>query len=91
MRHDHVLVHGAGQGVGYRSATRTAAVRAGVAGWVRNRTDGTVEAELHGDAARVQRVLDAMAQGTPAAHVSRIDTDDGPGSGPLGFEIRADA
>ena len=39
-----VLVEGAVQGVGYREFTRLAALRLNVAGWVRNRSDGGIEA-----------------------------------------------
>ena len=38
------------QGVGFREFTRAAAERRGLAGWVRNRSDGTVEARLVGSA-----------------------------------------
>ena len=43
-----VVVEGRVQGVGYRDFTRRAAERLGVAGWVRNRRDGAVEALLSG-------------------------------------------
>jgi acylphosphatase len=41
-----VVAEGAVQGVGYREFTRRAALRLGVSGWVRNRSDGAVEALL---------------------------------------------
>ncbi len=44
-----VVVHGLVQGVGYRVSVERAAVGRGVAGWVRNRPDGTVEAVFEGD------------------------------------------
>ena len=50
-----LVIHGRVQGVGYRYAMVDAAERCGVAGWVRNRRDGTVEAFVQGDAARWTR------------------------------------
>ena len=44
-------ISGRVQGVGYRDALRRRGAGHGVAGWVRNRRDGTVEAVLQGDAA----------------------------------------
>ena len=48
MRRVHVIVGGEVQGVGYRYTMRMVAREAGVAGWVRNRRDGSVEAEIEG-------------------------------------------
>lgn len=63
-------IRGRVQGVGYRDALRHEAQRRGVAGWVRNRTDGSVEAVLQGPAQRVAEVI-AWARSGPAA--SRVD------------------
>ena len=62
-------MHGGVQGVGFRYSARMQAERLGVAGWVRNRADGTVEAEVEGDAASVQAMLDWLAEGPPGALV----------------------
>lgn len=70
MRSLRVIVRGRVQGVGYRWFARETASAHGVSGWVRNRRDGTVEAELHGDDAAVSTVLAALRAGT--AH-SRVD------------------
>ena len=50
------------QGVFFRDTVRNAAEREGVAGWVRNTSDGTVEAVLEGDAAAVERVIDVRSR-----------------------------
>lgn len=79
------------QGVGYRWFTRDNAVEHGVAGWVRNRRDGTVEAELHGANADVQAVLAAMTQGPGGAQVDTLAVSDVAASSTPGFEIRPTA
>ena len=57
MRRVHVVVRGEVQGVGYRYTMRIVAREAGAAGWVRNRRDGTVEAEVEGTDAQADEVL----------------------------------
>lgn len=79
------------QGVGFRWFTRDAAAAHSVAGWVRNRRDGTVEAELHGSDADVQAVLDAMTQGPPGAQVDEVAVTDVSAPTSRGFEIRPTA
>jgi acylphosphatase len=58
---------------------------------VRNRHDGTVEAELQGADADVQAVLDAMGQGPPGAQVDEVTWTDVSAAASRGFEIRATA
>jgi acylphosphatase len=65
----HLRISGRVQGVGYRDALRRQALALGLAGWVRNRRDGTVEAVLQGDARSVEEVI----AWPPAARVDRID------------------
>ncbi len=84
-----VITRGRVQGVGYRWYTREAASARGVTGWVRNRRDGAVEAELHGSDADVQVVLDSMTQGPPGAQVDEVLVTDVSSGAPRGFEIRA--
>ncbi|WP_194419710.1 acylphosphatase [Microbacterium abyssi] len=86
-----VIVRGRVQGVGFRWFTQEAAQEHGVTGWVRNRRDGTVEAELHGADADVRAVLDAMAQGPNGAHVDEVAVTDAPVAEPSTFEIRGTA
>jgi acylphosphatase len=65
--------HGRVQGVGYRSAMVDAATLAGAQGWVRNRSDGSVEAWVQGDEAAVRRVVEWARRGPRLAKVERLD------------------
>jgi acylphosphatase len=68
-----VVVHGHVQGVFFRDSVRRLAVGAGVAGWVRNTWDGTVEAVFEGDAAGVERLVAFCHEGPRAARVDRVE------------------
>ena len=83
-----VVAHGRVQGVFFRDSTRRLAQSRGVAGWVRNREDGTVEAVFEGEPAAVQALVDAVRQGPGHAEVSHVDVAEEPPEGLEGFEIR---
>lgn len=83
-----LLVHGRVQGVGYRSWLASEARRRSLRGWVRNRRDGTVEAEIEGEAGAVVQMIAACRQGPPAASVGDIEVSEVAGSGEAGFEVR---
>ena len=68
-----VVVSGRVQGVWYRAWTEKTAKGLGLAGWVRNRRDGSVEAVLSGDAAVVEAMLAALWEGPPLAQVSAVE------------------
>lgn len=68
-------VFGRVQGVGYRAALAHEAQALGLAGWVRNRTDGSVEALLLGDETTVLDLLDWSRRGPPHAAVSHIEVE----------------
>lgn len=68
----HILIHGRVQGVFFRESMRQRALELGVAGWVRNRADGAVEALLHGAPERVEELLAWARRGPPAARVDRL-------------------
>jgi len=70
-----ITVRGRVQGVGYRDALCRQAEALGVTGWVRNRSDGSVEALLQGSAGAVDALLSWARQGPPAARVVEILTD----------------
>lgn len=72
-----VVVHGRVQGVGFRDATVQAAFELGVAGWVRNRRDGSVEAFVQGDAGAVERFVEWCRRGPPLARVTDLSASDG--------------
>ena len=71
MRRVHVIIGGSVQGVGYRYTARMIAREIGVRGWVRNRKDGTVEAEVEGDEEKVDEMLAWMAGARPVRGSSR--------------------
>ena len=68
-----VTVHGRVQGVFYRDWTVRNAHELGLAGWVRNVQDGTVEALLQGPEREVQAMIERMHEGPPAAGVECIE------------------
>jgi acylphosphatase len=73
-----VRIVGRVQGVWYRGWTVEQAGKYGVSGWVRNRTDGTVEALFHGEDDAVERILVACRRGPPTARVDNIVTEPHP-------------
>ncbi|HKT57216.1 MAG TPA: acylphosphatase [Microbacterium sp.] len=87
MRRVHAIVTGDVQGVGYRYTMRLAARHAGVAGWVRNRRDGSVEAEIEGTDRQVDRLLAWMAKGPPGALPTVARVEELPPTGATGFEV----
>jgi acylphosphatase len=68
-----VLVHGFVQGVGFRFAVQRAAGTRDVAGWVRNRPDGAVEAVFEGERNDVEALVDFCRRGPRGAEVGRVD------------------
>lgn len=82
-----VIVEGRVQGVFYRASTRDQARRRSVAGWVRNRDDGRVEAWLEGDTAAVQGLIDWMRRGPASARVTGLSSDPAPVRGYTDFDI----
>lgn len=79
-----VRIEGRVQGVWYRGWTVQEACRRGLSGWVRNRTDGSVEALFSGPADLVDDMLAACWQGPPSAHPTKVtvkpyDAPDGAG------------
>ncbi len=68
-----VTVTGRVQDVGFRETCRRQAAAAGVAGWVRNAEDGSVEAVLEGEPDALERVLAWLRIGPPHAVVTAVD------------------
>jgi acylphosphatase len=87
-RRVRVVVHGRVQGVFFRGSTEEAAVRAGVAGWVRNRADGAVEAVFEGDPKAVARMIDFVHRGPRWARVDRVEVVEEPPEGLDDFGVR---
>ena len=83
-----VVVRGQVQGVFFRDSMRERAAAHGVAGWVRNCSDGSVEAVLEGPAEAVERVLRFSGTGPPRAEVEDTEINDETPEGLDGFEVR---
>ena len=69
----HLLIRGRVQGVGYRAFVEDAALDHELAGWVRNRRNGEVEAVFAGPPAAVNAVAHACHRGPPGARVDNVD------------------
>jgi acylphosphatase len=85
MRRVRAIVTGRVQGVSYRATTVDEARRLGVTGWVRNRTDGSVELEAEGPPELIGKLLTWCEQGPAMARVSHVAVEEltptGVGSG----------
>lgn len=77
-------VHGLVQGVCFRASTAERAAELALAGWVRNRADGTVELEVEGDPASVAALIEWCRVGPPSARVDRIEQAVLPATGEAG-------
>ena len=75
MSAKRLVISGRVQGVGYREWMVTTAQSLGVAGWVRNRVDGSVEALVAGDTAAVEELLRMCRRGPRLAVVLRIEEE----------------
>jgi acylphosphatase len=83
-----VVVHGRVQGVFFRDSTEREASGRGLAGWVRNRDDGTVEAVFEGAPDDVSALVEFCASGPSSADVARTATSEEEPEGLSGFEVR---
>ena len=84
------VVIGRVQGVGFRYSTEYEARRLGVAGWVRNRIDGSVEAWVQGADDAVTRFITFLETGPRAARVTSVEiTEVEPDPAMHSFEVRS--
>ena len=83
-----VVVSGRVQGVWFRESCRREADGRSVSGWVRNRPDGTVEAEFEGERAAVMAMIDWCRAGPPRAEVTGLSVSDGQPTGDAAFVVR---
>jgi len=90
----HAIVYGWVQGVSFRAYAVDRARRLRLAGWVRNRPDGTVETIAIGPGRAIDAYADWLHHGPPTAKVDRVDvtiTDAAdPGELFTSFEVRYD-
>lgn len=87
MRYE-VKVSGRVQGVWYRETCRRVATDLGLAGWVRNNVDGTVEAVVEGDPAAADRLVAWMREGPRRAVVTEVEVREEEPRGVHGFAVR---
>ncbi len=84
-----VVFHGRVQGVYFRANCEEKAQSLGLEGYVRNRSDGSVEAVFEGERALVEECVEWNRSSQPAAVVRSVDIEWGPATGEFrGFEIR---
>jgi acylphosphatase len=81
-------VTGRVQGVFFRDACARQARAAGVAGWVRNRADGSVEAWFEGDPQAVEKLVTWCREGSAQARVEGVEIDQDSPAGLEGFRIQ---
>ncbi|MGH2962486.1 MAG: acylphosphatase [Solirubrobacterales bacterium] len=82
------MIHGRVQGVFFRDTTRRRAAERGVAGWVRNNPDGSVEAAFEGEPEAVESMVRLAHEGPRGAVVERVDVSEEEPEGLAGFSVR---
>ncbi len=88
MTATRVIVQGRVQGVGYRAWVLRQAQTRGLSGWVRNRSDGAVEAVLSGPASEVAEMVEACKCGPRHAAVTAVTEEPAQDLPPVGFSVR---
>ena len=84
----HLFVHGRVQGVFYRAKTQKTAESMGLAGWVKNCEDGSVEIHAEGDKAKLEELIEWCHRGPALANVSNVDLSWVEPEGLHSFDIR---
>jgi acylphosphatase len=82
-----VVVRGEVQGVFFRDSTQSEAEASGLAGWIRNREDGSVEAVFEGELDAVERLIEFCRRGPRRAEVADIEVSEEPPQGLDGFHV----
>lgn len=83
----HLRISGRVQGVGFRDFIQRRARALGVTGWVRNRSDGSVEAIVQGSDDAVNQIIALARQGPRSARVTEVSVSDADGHFPE-FDLR---
>lgn len=82
-----IRIRGLVHGVYFRASMANLANDEGITGWVRNLTDGSVEAFLEGDEESVERVIEWARHGPPGARVDSVEVARAEAKRPKGFRI----
>ena len=69
------VISGRVQGVGFRFFAENVARREGLSGFIRNLSDGRVEATVEGEIAAVDRFEMALCRGPAGARVEAVESD----------------
>ena len=80
-----MTIRGRVQGVGFRYSTAERARSRGLAGWIRNNSDGTVEAVFEGPPDAVEALLAWCRRGPGGARVDEVRVEMEAPSGERGF------
>lgn len=83
-----LIIHGKVQGVGYRYFAKIKADMNGICGFVKNLSDGNVLIEAEGETDQLESFIYACSQGPAFGRVVRVDRQDCPVQGFIGFERR---
>lgn len=85
----HAIVSGRVQGVNFRYYTMLTANELGLAGWVRNQIEGTVEVTAEGPRPKLERLVIFLYRGPTSSHVEDVDVEWDAATGEFeGFHIR---
>lgn len=88
MKRVRVRIHGRVQGVFFRAETRSRAESLGLAGWVRNAPNGSVEALFEGDPDRVDSMVEWCRRGPSGARVTEVEVlEEEAGQAERGFRV----
>ena|SRR5215210_1546508 len=88
LKRVHARIRGRVQGVGFRYEARARAASRGIAGWIRNEPDGSVEAVLEGEAADVDSMVEWLRRGPSGARVDDIAVESEEPIGETAFAVR---
>ena len=73
LKQVHLYIKGDVIGIGFRAWTKIQAKIIGVTGWVRNKEDGFVEAQIQGEEEKVKQIIDLVKKAPPVSHVSEVE------------------
>ena len=88
MRTVRLRITGRVQGVGYRMWAERTAAQLGISGWVRNRSDGSVELLATGSEGAIAALIKACHEGPRAALVTDVAAEDTEDDGSVGFNAQ---
>ncbi|MGL5081411.1 MAG: acylphosphatase [Microcoleaceae cyanobacterium] len=83
----HIFISGQVQGVGFRIATQAIAIQHNLQGWVRNLSDGRVEAVCEGNRLQIEAMIQWCRQGPPGAIPQTVIVEYEEPEGIQGFKI----